>query len=85
MEEPQTLNMFWNVQERSSSGTRSATKMISPSWMSAIEISTLVELVALAAAECTTVHMALHMACFKAALLKRVLLDQHFFCNLIGS
>ena len=37
-------------------------KMISPSWMSAIEISTLVELVTLAAAECTTVHMALHMA-----------------------
>ena len=60
--------------------------MISLSWMSAIEISTLVELVTLAAAECTTVHMALHKACglFQSSLLKRVLLDQHFFCNLIG-
>ena len=65
--------------------------MISPSWMSTIEISTLVELVTvtLAAAECTTVHMAvhiaLHMTCalFQSSLLKRVLLE-HFFCNLIG-
>ena len=49
--------------------------MISLSWMSAIEISTSVELVTLAAAESTTavaygITYGMHVACFKAAFYK---------------